>query len=184
MTTSHAPRSALKRAMKVFGRRASHEADDLRNAVDDVRPDALLVDVASWGAMATAEAWGGPWASWCPYPLPLRSRDAPPFGPGLRPARGALHGAGRRPRADRVRLARAHRAAARRRGARAGGARPIAGAEDVFLAPPLLLYLTAEPFEYRAPIGRRACGWWDLATGTRRPRHRPGSTTRRHRSCS
>lgn len=29
-----------------------------------------LVDIATWGALVVAEAWGGPWASWCPYPLP------------------------------------------------------------------------------------------------------------------
>jgi hypothetical protein len=31
-----------------------------------------------------------PGASFCPWPLPLRSADAPPFGPGLPPARGPL----------------------------------------------------------------------------------------------
>jgi UDP:flavonoid glycosyltransferase YjiC (YdhE family) len=82
------PLGAQKRAVRVFCRRAHYELDDLRRAIDDARPDALLVDVNAWGALAVAEAWGGPWASWCPYPLPLPSREAPPFGPGFRPARG------------------------------------------------------------------------------------------------
>ncbi len=143
------PLGAQKRAMHVFCRRAEHDAGDLRRAIDEVRPELLLVDIASWGALAVAEAWGGNWASWCPYPLPLPSRDAPPFGPGLRPARGP---AGRlrdaalgpimfgslerivRPRVNQVRE-------------RVGVPR-VSNATDMFTAPPLLLYLTAEPFEY------------------------------------
>ena len=84
--------------MRVFCRRAEHEAPDLRRAIADAQPDLLLVDIATWGALAVAEASGGPWASWCPFPLPLPSRDAPPFGPGLRPARGPLPTAGAAPR--------------------------------------------------------------------------------------
>jgi MGT family glycosyltransferase len=143
------PLGAQKRAVHVFCARAELEVPDLRRAIDDAQPDLLLVDIATWGALAAAEAWGGPWASWCPYPLPVPSRDAPPFGPGFRPARGP---AGRlrdaalaplmfgalerivRPRVNEVR--------------ERAGVPPASGAADIFLAPPLLLYLTAEPFEY------------------------------------
>lgn len=52
--------------------------------------DAAAIDVNTWGAMAAAEAWGGPWATLCPYPIPLSSPDARPFGLGLPPARGPL----------------------------------------------------------------------------------------------
>jgi MGT family glycosyltransferase len=146
---ARSPLAAQKRALRVICRRAEVEVGDLRRAIDDTQPDVLLIDIGSWGALAAAEAWGGPWASWMPYPLPVPSRDAPPFGPGLRPARGAL---GRlrdavlgplmfgalerlvRPRVNEVR-------------ARVG-VPPLAGAADLFLAPPLLLYMTAEPFEY------------------------------------
>lgn len=114
-----------------------------------MRPDALLVDVATWGAQAVAEAWGGAWASWCPYPLPLPSRDAPPFGPGFRPARGAagrLRDAALGPivfgSLERLVGPRVNEVRAR------VGVSPISGAADLFLAPPLLLYLTAEPFDY------------------------------------
>src|SRR5215203_2585326 len=106
------PIGSNRRSVRAFCARAVHDAPDLRRAIDAERPDALLVDVNAFGAIAAAEAWGGPWAVWCPYPLPLPSRDAPPFGPGLKPARG-----------------------------------PVGRARDAALRP-LLLYLTAEPFEY------------------------------------
>ena len=76
--------------MATFAARAEHEVPDLRTAIEAERPDALLVDCMSWGASAVADAWGGPWAQWFPYPLPLPSPDVPPFGPGLKPAGGVL----------------------------------------------------------------------------------------------
>jgi MGT family glycosyltransferase len=143
------PLGAQKRSVRMFCRRAEFDAGDLRRAIDEVRPDALLVDVACWGALAVAEAWGGAWASWCPYPLPLPSRDAPPFGPGFRPARGTagrLRDAALGPivfgALERIVGARLNEVRAR------VGVAPVGGAADLFLAPPLLLYLTAEPFEY------------------------------------
>src|SRR3982075_133836 len=84
------PRAALLHAMRTFTARARHEVPDLRQAIAEERPDALLIDINCWGALAAAEAWGGRWSAFCPYPLPLSSPDAPPFGPGLRPARGPL----------------------------------------------------------------------------------------------
>ncbi len=143
------PLGAQKRAMRMFCRRAGHDAADLQRAIGQAAPDALLVDINAWGAMAVAEAWGGPWACWCPYPLPLPSRDAPPFGPGLTPASG-LGGRLRdallrpvvfgslvrivRPRVNQVRDY--------------VGVPPLQDATAMFTAPPLLLYMTAEPFEY------------------------------------
>jgi MGT family glycosyltransferase len=142
------PRAALGRAVATFCARAEHDAADLRRAIEEDQPDALVVDVQSWGALATAEAWGGPWAAFCPYPLPLPSRDAPPFGPGLAPARGPL---GRlRDRALRpVVLGTLERTLVRRLNeVRAGlGVGPV-DATTMFTRPPLMLYMTAEPFEY------------------------------------
>jgi hypothetical protein len=86
------PRAALARAVRIFTERADHDAPDLARAIDQERPDALLVDVNAWGALAAAEAWAGPWAMFCPYPLAVRSRDVPPFGPGCR--RHAAHWGG------------------------------------------------------------------------------------------
>jgi UDP:flavonoid glycosyltransferase YjiC (YdhE family) len=143
------PLGAVKRSVRTLCARAELDAADLRQAIAAERPDALLVDIASWGALAAAEAWGGRWASFCPFPLPLPSHDAPPYGPGLPPARGPL---GRL----RDRLARPllDDTLGRAIGTRLDGVRtslglePLGRAEEILLAPPLLLYMTAEPFEY------------------------------------
>jgi MGT family glycosyltransferase len=143
------PASGLKRSMATFAARSQKEVADLRGAIEQHEPDALLVDCMTWGATAVAEAWGGPWAQWFPYPLPLPSRDVPPFGPGLRPAAGPL---GRlRDRLLRPALTGAFTRAllppvnATRR---AVGVPQFRDTLELFTKPPLLLYMTAEPFEY------------------------------------
>jgi MGT family glycosyltransferase len=137
------------RATRVFRRRAEHEAVDLRRAITDLRPDLLLVDINTLGALAVAEVWGGPWASWCPYLLPLPSRDAPPFGPGFRPARGPigrLRDAALRPviygTLGRIALPAINEA--RRR----TGLPRLDAAQQLFTSIPLVLSLTAESFDY------------------------------------
>jgi UDP:flavonoid glycosyltransferase YjiC (YdhE family) len=175
------PQAALRRSVRTFCARAAHDAPDLTRAIEEERPGALLVDIQSWGAMAAAEAWGGPWAAFCPYPLPLPSRDAPPFGPGLPPPRGPL---GRlRDRAlrplvfgtvERIVVTGLN-------DVRAGlGLGPV-DATTMFTRPPVLLYMTAEPFEYPRrdwpanvrPVG--PCAWDPPAeapawlAGTERP---------------
>jgi UDP:flavonoid glycosyltransferase YjiC (YdhE family) len=142
------PQGALRSAVRTFCRRADHDAGDLQRAIEQERPDACIVDIQSWGALAAAEAWGGQWAAFCPYPLPLPSRDAPPFGPGLPPARGPL---GRlRDRAlrplvfgtvERIVVSELN-------GVRAKLGLDAVDATTMFTRPPLLLYMTAEPFEY------------------------------------
>ncbi len=103
----------------------------------------------SWGAAAVAERWGGPWAQWFPYPLPVSSRDVPPFGLGLAPATGPagrlrdrvlrplLTGTLERASLPELNVTREKL-----------GVRPIENADELFLAAPLLLYMTAEPLEY------------------------------------
>ena len=83
------PIGALQAALRGFFERARHDGPDLRRAIDEGHPDMLLVDINTWGAMAVAETTGIPWATWCPYFLPVPSRDAPPFGLGVPPARSA-----------------------------------------------------------------------------------------------
>ena len=147
---ARSPVAALKRATAVFTRRAGLEPEDLRTAIDDVAPDVLIIDTNCWGASAAAETSGMPWASFLPYPTPLPGIGVPPFGPGLAPAHNL---AGRlrdrvlrplvlgsversiRPPVNEVR--------------RTLGAPPVHGAADLYRRPPLTLYLTAEPFEYR-----------------------------------
>ncbi|HKF76981.1 MAG TPA: nucleotide disphospho-sugar-binding domain-containing protein, partial [Candidatus Dormibacteraeota bacterium] len=142
-------REALARNVRVLSARAEHDAPDLCAAIAEERPDALLVDINAWGAMAAAEAWGGPWSAFCPYPIPLGSLDAPPFGPGLPPARGPLGHLRDRlvrplvlgvlektflPPLNQVRTQ--------------AGATQLHDADEMFRRPPLLIYMTAEPFEY------------------------------------
>jgi MGT family glycosyltransferase len=140
---------AAKRAAVVFRERAALDGADLSRAIREARPDALLVDVDAWGALGAAEAWGGPWASFCPHPLPVPSRDAPPFGPGLAPARrlpGRLrdglgwalveHGF------DWIVLGQLNLVRS------ALGAPPLSHAHDLFVRSPLLLYMTAEGFDH------------------------------------
>jgi UDP:flavonoid glycosyltransferase YjiC (YdhE family) len=143
------PPGGLKRAVEVFCRRAEHDARDLEGAIDEVEPEVLLIDIHAWGARAVAERSGLPWASWCPHPLPLPSRDAPPYGPGLKPARGPL---------GRLRdallnpllfgsLDRSMRTGLNEVRERVGVA-PLGDVSEMVSSIPLLLYMTAEPFEY------------------------------------
>ena len=144
-------RAALAAATSVFVARASHDARDLRTAIDAVDPHVVMLDINAWGAMAVAEASGRPWVAVAPYPLPISSPDAPPFGPGLRPATGPFGrlrdaivrplviGALERtmlPKLNTVRATIDERLA------------PVRSADDLYSRPTILLYLTAEPFEY------------------------------------
>jgi MGT family glycosyltransferase len=143
------PPAKLRRGMATFGARSAHEVADLRAAIAGQRPDALLVDCMTWGATAVAEEWGGPWAQWFPFPLAMTSRDVPPFGPGLKPAAGA---AGR----ARDRLLRPVLVGTLKRACFptlnatrvSVGVRPFDTTDEMFGVAPLLLYMTAEPFEY------------------------------------
>jgi MGT family glycosyltransferase len=143
------PLHSLHLNANVFCARAEHDAPDLQRAIVEERPDALLVDINSWGSLMAAEAWGGPWAAFCPYPLALRSRDAPPFGPGFAPARGPLGRA-----RDLLVSQLAIRAVERRLRAPLNtirqtlGLTPVATVDEWLRSVPLLLYMTAEPFEY------------------------------------
>jgi len=142
-------RGSLARSVATFLARSEHDGPDLHAAISETRPDIVLVDINCWGAMAAAEAWGGPWAAFCPYPLPVSSRDAPPFGPGFAPARGIL---GRL--RDRIARPIILGTIERMMGPKINAVRsrfelqPVANADALFGRPPLLLYLTAEPFEY------------------------------------
>jgi MGT family glycosyltransferase len=143
------PLGSVRMNARVFCARAEHDAPDLQRAIADTDPDALLIDINTWGALSSAEAWGGPWAVFCPYPLALPSADAPPFGPGFAPAHGPLGRARDRLMRPLVfgtieRQLRPQLNAIRER----VGLESVASMEEGLGHVPLLLYMTAEPFEY------------------------------------
>ena len=81
------PQAALARAVRCFLDRAEYDGPDLRQAIADERPDALLVDINSWGGLAATEAWGGPWATFAPFQFSCGQKTYRPSGPGW-PQRG------------------------------------------------------------------------------------------------
>lgn len=151
----------LSRALRCWAARAPLEVLDVQRAAGDVGADLLFVDANTWGAAAAAEADGRPWAMFLPYCLPVPSRDAPAFGPGLPPPKGAFGRLrdkliwavyGRVARPHLVTLARV------RTGLGLGALRSV---DEVYTRAPLLLYRTAEPFEYPRsdwPANVRAIG--------------------------
>jgi MGT family glycosyltransferase len=70
--------------------RGRYDGPDLAEAVREQRPDALLVDVNSYGARTEAEASGIPTATLMPSVIPNSGRGIPPYGLGLKPMRGPI----------------------------------------------------------------------------------------------
>jgi MGT family glycosyltransferase len=140
---------AARSVLRTFAERSQLEAPDLTRAIERHDPDALLIDVNTWGAAAVAEASGRAWAVYSPYLLPLRSRDAPPFGLGLRPRRGplgALRDAVVRRAGDSLFKRTAGGSLNRLRSDR--GLDQIGSFDELLRRAPLLLSLTAAGFEY------------------------------------
>jgi MGT family glycosyltransferase len=141
--------TALIRGLGQFGERARFQIPDLQAAVESERPDVLLIDEGAWGAAAAAERSGLPWAFTIVSPVPLPSRDAPPFGLGLAPRHdrvGRFRDAVARP----ISLGALERLIARSMNPlRADlGLAPVRSVADVYLAADVVLAYTAEPFEY------------------------------------
>ncbi|BCQ10750.1 4'-demethylrebeccamycin synthase [Mycobacterium heckeshornense] len=146
----------LQMSIDVFCRRAALEVDDVRVAVELVRPDAVIVDANCWGAMSFADAKNLPWAVFSPFTPFLRSPGVPPFGPGLRPWPGMLG----RVRDAAVRPVVAHvfdrRILPRINAIRTRlGAPPVRSVDKFLRRAPLLLAVGGEPLEYPHP------GWGD-----------------------
>lgn len=140
---------ALSSGLGQFGERASYKLADLQQAIAAEQPDVVFVDEGAWGAAAAAERSGLPWAFSIVSPVPLPSRDAPPFGLGLAPRRDRL-GRLRDRLARRLTLGTLERViASHMNPLRAEiGLPPVATIEDVYLAASVVLAYTAEPFEY------------------------------------
>jgi MGT family glycosyltransferase len=143
------PRASLKLAVDMFCRRAAYEVGDFTDAIRATRPDALLVDINTWGAMSAADAGDIPWACFSPYTPPLQSRGLPPFGLGLAPLPGMLgriRDAALRPMVmgmiERTVLPPGNRIRA------SAGAPPVASADEFMRRPPLMLVASGKPFEY------------------------------------
>jgi MGT family glycosyltransferase len=144
------PDEALSRVTDVFARRAQYEIPDLTNAIDDVRPDVLIVDPNCWGACAVAEASGLPWASFWAFLPYLRSQGVPPWGPGLRPWPGPVG------RLRDALLQRKFTALDSWVGPlnviRAQlGLSPLTSVDEFARRAPLVLVATAQPFDYPHP---------------------------------
>jgi MGT family glycosyltransferase len=140
---------ALIRALNLFGQRARPQAADLARALDAERPDVIVLDETSWGAAAAAEQSGLPWVFSVPSPVPITSRDAPPFGLGLTP-RDDTVGRVRDRLARPLSVGTLGRIIARHvNPIRAElGLRPLRTLDEFYLAASLVLAYTAEPFEY------------------------------------
>ncbi|MCB2205019.1 glycosyltransferase [bacterium] len=142
------PMAQFKSATSTWLQRAPLEIQDLRNTVTRIQPDLLIIDVNTWGAAAFAEAQGAPWVMFMPYILPIASADTPAFGPGFAPPANALHrlrdrvvdtlvGRAVRPQLEGLNAIREEM-----------GVLPFTKLDDMYTQPDLLLYRTAEPFEY------------------------------------
>jgi MGT family glycosyltransferase len=129
--------------------RGPAEAEDLRRALAETEPDAVLVDSNAYGAAVAVQRSGLPWASTIPSLLPFPGAGIPPYGLGLAPVRGPLG----RVR-DRVLWALVERmyGKAMLPGLNAlrrdHGLPAIASPLDHVLAPDRILVLTGEPLEY------------------------------------
>jgi MGT family glycosyltransferase len=140
---------ALSSGLGQFGERARFQLQDLQQAIEDERPDVLFVDEGAWGAAAAAERSGLPWAFSIVSPVPLPSRDAPPFGLGLAPRHDGL-GRLRDRLVKPLTLGTLERVIAKHMNPLRAeiGLPPVRTIDDVYLAASAVLAYTAEPFEY------------------------------------
>ena len=139
---------SLLRLIRGYYAWAELEIPDLRQAITELTPDALIIDSNCLGAMYVAEASGLPWALYCPYPPAFRSDDVPPHGLGFRPARGPLGRARDRTWrriGDRLMSGELRRFNQLRSGL---GLPPLRKFDDQFLKSDRFIAFTAEPYEY------------------------------------
>ncbi|MDQ4145889.1 MAG: glycosyltransferase [Actinomycetota bacterium] len=164
------PLAALKDSVSALAARAAVEVPSVTHALEDHQPDVLFIDSTSWGAALVAEESGLPWLYAQHYPLPLPSRDAPPFGLGLKPRSDAV-GRIRDGIAAQISLRALEKIVLNRLNPlrRQQGLAPFTSVDDVYLAAHELLAFTAPPFEYERSdwpdkIHMVGPGTWDPPT--------------------
>jgi MGT family glycosyltransferase len=146
------PVAALRATFDAFRNRSRYEIGDLRAAIDDVAPDALIVDANCWGAASVADVGEIPWLAFWPFIPYLSARGVPPYGPGLRPWPGPF-GRVRDAAARQVVAGTVHKALLPRLNeVREWAGAPQVGSVDEFIRRPrLLLVASAEPLDYPHP---------------------------------
>jgi MGT family glycosyltransferase len=143
------PFGASRELIRHLIEQAEYATGDCARAIADERPDAVIVDFQSFGGAFAAEASGLPWGYYSASLPSFPSRDAPPFGPGLRPRKDAV-GRVRDWAFRNVASAPVKRLAGKNFDRiRAGvGLPPQKGLLDHLLAGRVAVFFTAEPFEY------------------------------------
>ncbi|MFJ9011642.1 glycosyltransferase [Streptomyces canus] len=145
------PIGAMRRSVAMYVDRARYEVTDIQNAIAQWQPDVIALDNNCWGAAAAAQASGLPWAQLATFLLPLTTRDAPPFGLGLKPAAGwpgRLRDEVLRQSA--LPLFTAPKSVKRLR--RDLGLPAVKHVPDLYMTAPLILSYTAQPLEYPRPL--------------------------------
>jgi UDP:flavonoid glycosyltransferase YjiC (YdhE family) len=80
----------LRRGLHDLIGRGPLEIADLRRAIEETRPDALIIDTNAYGAAVAAATSGLPWAISLPSLVPFPGRGIPPYGLGLKPRRDLI----------------------------------------------------------------------------------------------
>lgn len=88
--STRTPFGASRALMQHLIDQAQLAVGDCAEAIEEEEPDALIVDMHSFGGAFAAEASGVPWGFYCGSLPNFPSRDAPPFGPGLKPRKDAI----------------------------------------------------------------------------------------------
>lgn len=146
--TNQGRRAAERVWLHNLARTGEPLADTLGRMLAEERPDFLLIDPMLWGAMVAAEASGLPWASLSHNPLSIRGRGLDVRGPGRRPARGPLGRFRDRVVDFAVRMSSSRSLEMVNALRVKHGLGPLADFRDRYLAAPLIIAATAEPFEY------------------------------------
>jgi MGT family glycosyltransferase len=140
--------NAMRRIVTLYAEYAELEIPDVRLAIEEVQPDAVIMDVQCEGGGYVAAASGLPWAQYCPYPPPFPSADAPPHGMGFTPASGPLGRARDRMVARLGTRLLAPDVAARNEVRARLGLPPLRVYDDQWREPDRFIAFTAEPYEY------------------------------------